>query len=81
MSDTNRSEGKDCYATGDAETRAWFEEQWSRWPTRVHNDRTTNISFLHGGVLAFREIHDREPELSRQFAGHVAYLDRSEASR
>ncbi|HIV77305.1 MAG TPA: hypothetical protein H9899_07255 [Candidatus Sphingomonas excrementigallinarum] len=80
MSDQNRAEGKDHYATGDAETRAWFEDQWKRWPTRVHQERTTNISFHHGGVLAFREIHGRDPELSRDFRGHVAWLDKHGAA-
>lgn len=76
MSDENCTDGKDCYSNGDAETCVWFERQWQIWPTRAHPDRTTNLSFHHGGVLAFREANGHDPKMSRDFASQVARLDR-----
>jgi hypothetical protein len=78
MSVDNVTEGKDCYATGDAETQAWFESQWKIWPTRSHQERTTNVAFHYGGVLAFREARGFDPEMSRDFRSHVDWHDRSE---
>lgn len=76
MSLTNRGEGQLCYATGNAETRAWFERQWMIWPERAHPERTTNLSFHHGGVQAFRAEHSREPEMSESLRSNIAYMDR-----
>lgn len=76
MSAQNRADGQKCYATGDAEIRAWFEHQWEIWPDRAHYDRTTNLSFHRGGVLAFREMHGRDPKMSRDFQSNVQWLDR-----
>lgn len=74
----NRAQGKAHYGSGDPETRAWFERQWKIWPNRAHPERTTNISFHYGGVLAFREEHSCEPKISRDLASHVAWFDKQE---
>lgn len=79
MSEDNRNQGRSLYATGDAETRAWFECQWAIWPTRADERFTTNLSFHHGGVIAYREEHGRSPEMSRQFRENAAYLDKQES--
>lgn len=76
MSGDNRADGKNCYAAGDAEIRSWFERQWKIWPNRADPERTTNLSFHHGGVQAFREVHGREPQMSGHFEVNVAYMDR-----
>lgn len=81
MSDQNREDGRSCYASGDAECRTWFERQWHIWPERQHPERTTNLSFHHGGVQAFRAAHGHEPAMSEQFASNVAWLDRRLASQ
>lgn len=73
MSDESREDGRSCYADGDS--RDWFERQWAAWPTRVDQRYTTNISFLYGGVLAFRAEHGRDPKMSRDFASHVKWHD------
>lgn len=74
MSD-NKLEGQRLYASGDAETRAWFERQWKLWPERADPKLTTNISLHYGGVLAYRIEHGREPELSDDFRSHVEWFD------
>lgn len=67
-------EGKQCYLK-DSTTHAWFSDQWQAWPERVNEQFTTNISFLYGGVLAYRELFDKEPILSKEFIVHVNYFD------
>lgn len=76
MSDDNRTDGAELYRNGDAATREWFERQWSIWPARADSAKTTNLSFHHGGVHAFREAHGREPTMSRSFRDNVEWLDR-----
>ena len=79
MSDENQAEGQGLYRTGDPEMRGWFECQWRIWPRRADEKFTTNLSFHYGGVLAFRELHSREPLLSDQFREHVEWMDRQHA--
>lgn len=79
MSDQNLIEGRNCYATGAPEQRAWFERQWRIWPERADQRYTTNLSFHHGGVQAFRAEHGREPAMSRDFRSNVEWLDRFDA--
>lgn len=76
MSDTNRMQGRECYAKSDAERRAWFEYQWKIWPIRAHDARTTNLSYHHGGVQAYREIHGSDPAMSDSLAENIAFLDK-----
>ena len=76
MSEDNIAIGRNLYAQGDAETRQWFERQWSIWPKRANDTLTTNISLHYGGVVQFRAEHGREPALSEQFADCVAYHDK-----
>lgn len=78
MSDENRTEGRACYAAGDAKLRSWFERQWAIWPARADQHRTTNLSFHHGGVLAFREIHGCDPAMSRELKSNVEWFDKQE---
>lgn len=76
MSDKNRGEGYEYYKIGGERARLWFEEQWRIWPNRAHPQRTTNLSYHHGAVNAYREVHGRDPGMSDQFKSNVAYLDR-----
>jgi len=69
-------EGQYLYAIGDAETHAWFEKQWRIWPERADERLTASISFHHSAVKGYRIKHGKEPELSSEFAGHVAFLDK-----
>lgn len=71
----NRREGEEHYRDGGDDARAWFERQWAIWPTRADERFTTNISFLYGGVVAYRDLNATEPALSRQFRGHVTWHD------
>ncbi len=77
MSDQNIIEGRNHYAKGDAETRAWFHKQWAMWPNRAVERFTTNICFHYGGVKAYRAEHGKEPELSEEFAENVSWLDKN----
>lgn len=54
-------EGAQCFLQGDQETRDWFLKQWKEWPTRVDPMLTTNASFHHGAILAFKELHGCYP--------------------
>lgn len=75
MSDENRETGRYLYHVGDAESRDWFERQWRAWPKRVDKRLTTNLSLHYGGVIAFREVHGRDPDMSEQFRANVKWLD------
>lgn len=75
MSDDNRNTGQLLYASGDAETRDWFERQWAAWPARVDPRLTTNLSFHYGGVVAYRIEHDRDPEMSAEFKSNIKFLE------
>lgn len=81
MSEENTLEGNTAFATGDAETRVWFKEQWARWPERVDATKTTNIAFLYGGVRAYRDELKIAPKMSRDFAKHVNFLDQYDHER
>lgn len=72
----NITDGSNCYNEGDAETKDWFERQWKYWPVRVDERHTTNISFLYGGLLAYREEHGKDPRVSIDFASHVRWHDK-----
>jgi len=76
---SNREDGHNCYTTGDAEARTWFDRQWAVWPERVDEKCTTNLSFLHGGVLAYRAEHGRDPGMSGMLRSNVEWLDRNGA--
>lgn len=76
MSEQNEIDGANHYDDGGPKTRNWFERQWSAWPKRVDERYTTNISFLYGGVKAYRVEHGRDPELSEGMAYNVQFLDR-----
>lgn len=76
MSEGNQTDGLSFYASCDMEAREWFARQWRIWPKRADEANTTNISFLYGGVLAYREEHGRDPDMSADYRSHVAYLDR-----
>lgn len=70
----NISEGRSLYLE-DKDSRPWFVKQWKHWPTRVDERYTTNISFLYGGILAYRELTNLEPEVSKEYAYCVEWLD------
>ena len=74
MSDTNETEGRECWSK--PEYRGWFERQWFAWPKRVDERYTTNISFLYGGWLAYRDMFGCELVVSRDLRSHFDYLDR-----
>ena len=76
MSEQNEIDGANCYAEGDAKIRNWFERQWAAWPERVDEKKTTNISWLYGGVKAYRVEHGRDPTFSEGMAYNVKFLDR-----
>lgn len=76
MSEQNQLDGANHYADGDVAAKLWFARQWAAWPKRVDERYTTNISFLYGGLTAYRVEHGCEPKLSEQFASNVAYLDK-----
>lgn len=75
MSDQNTKDGRECYLNEPGDTRAWFENQWRLWPARVDEDRTCNISFHYGGILAYREVHKRNPKVSPYLKTHIDMLD------
>lgn len=76
MSDKNQREGTYFYDQGDAETRAWFEKQWQRWPERVDQRLTTNLSFHYGGIRAYRDLNEgHNPPMSSELGACVARLD------
>lgn len=81
MSEANQATGQHLYAAGDAETRQWFERQWSIWPQRADERLTTNLSLHYGGVLAYRLEHGRDPKMSRDFASNVTWLDGNQQDR
>lgn len=71
----NITTGQYLYAAGDAETKDWFHRQWQIWPKRADERLTTNIGLHYGGVLGYRIEHGRDPEMSKDFASHVAWHD------
>lgn len=75
MSDKNREDGHLCYTIGNEEIRQWFEQQWRIWPVRHHQDKTTNLGFHYGGVLAYRKENQKDPSMSRDFASNVKWMD------
>lgn len=75
MSVENEAEGRALYFGGDVEARDWFERQWAAWPKRVDVANTTNISFLYGGVTAYRTENFTDPDMSADFAVHVKWHD------
>jgi hypothetical protein len=78
MSDSNQADGRNCYIEDKSGDRDWFKEQWRVWPTRCNPNNTINISFLYGGILAFRELNDgKDPELSKDLKSHVTWLDKN----
>jgi len=76
MSTDNETDGYSLYKEGEEETLSWFHKQWKHWPTRVNPNNTTNLSFLYGGIRAYRELHDKEPELSEDLSSSIKYLDK-----
>lgn len=75
----NERQGQYLYASGDAETKDWFHRQWKIWPERADERLTTNVSLHYGGVVAYRIEHGADPEMSADFAAHVAWHDRMAA--
>ena len=75
MSDENQNDGYALYADGDHKTRLWFLTQWRIWPKRADERFTTNISFLTGGVLAYRALNEgRDPPMSPDFQHAVEFV-------
>lgn len=74
MSDENQNDGYALYADGDQATCVWFLKQWRIWPKRADEKNTTNISFLMGGVLAYRNENGRDPPLSPGFQNAVEFV-------
>ena len=72
----NETDGYNCYKEGKEENLLWFHEQWKHWPTRVNPNNTINLSFLYGAIRAYRELHDKEPEISKDLASNIKFLDR-----
>ena len=79
MSEQNQAEGLAHFATADDDTRLWFIDQWSMWPRRADQRKTTNISFLYGGVLAYRARYKTDPAMSDDFRSHVDWHDKHPA--
>lgn len=75
MSIENQDAGFKHYADNSA-SHQWFERQWRIWPRRADEACTTNISFLYGGVLAYREEHGRDPAVSDDYRANIRWLDR-----
>lgn len=76
MTDKNRNDGYLVYKeNGTIGDRDWFHRQWTMWPKRADTRLTTNLSFHHGGVMAYREIHGTEPEMSLDMTPNIAVLD------
>lgn len=73
----NAVTGQYLYASGDAETKDWFQRQWAAWPVRVDERLTTNITMHYGGVLGYRAEHGVDPEMSRDFRSHVEWHDKN----
>ena len=75
----NVRDGIECFNTAfwnrDSDTISWFEDQWKIWPKRARAENTTNISFLYGGLLAYRVFNIAEPELSSEYKTHVEWMD------
>jgi len=78
MSDINQKEGHECYTLGSPSTRDWFLRQWAIWPERADKDKTTNISFHYGALIACREDGNVEPTLSPQFRTNVEWFDNNQ---
>jgi len=76
MSDQNQIEGRYHYLAGTAKDREWFEWQWMIWPKRADERKTTNLSFLYGGVTGYRTLAGRDPQTSADLRTHVDWLDR-----
>ena len=74
MSD-NQSDGAQCFRDSDDKTKAWFIDQWARWPQRVDRLYTTNLSFLYGGIIAHRESLGFDPVMSTELLQNIKYLD------
>lgn len=74
---SNISNGQYLYSVGDADAKAWFHRQWQIWPERADERLTTNIGLHYGGVLAYRIEHGTDPEMSKDFASHVAWHDKN----
>ncbi len=75
MSEENHIAGKRCYLRGNTKTQQWFQKQWAMWPKRADIAFTTNLSFHHGGIQAFREQHGCDPDMSSDLAANIKYLD------
>ena len=56
-------------------TDQWFLKQWEQWPVRVDPENTTNISFLYGGILGYREVYGIDPPISGDLQVHVDFFD------
>lgn len=76
MSVDNETDGYTLYKEGNNDTNAWFHEQWKKWPTRVNPANTTNLSFLYGGIRAYRELNNKDPEISKDLASNIKFLDK-----
>lgn len=76
MSADNQTNGYELYKKGEESLISWFHEQWKHWPTRVNPNNTTNLSFHFGGILAYREIHKKEPEISNDLKSSIKWSDR-----
>lgn len=67
--------GKELYASGDRETREWFERQWKVWPERADPCWTTNFAFHLGGIAAYRAENGRDPAMSESLFICVSELE------
>lgn len=76
MSVDNETDGYLLYKEGKEDTNSWFHKQWKHWPERVDSNNTTNLSFLYGGIRAYREINKKEPELSKDLKSSIEFLDK-----
>lgn len=74
MSDKNQAEGHAQYLM-EEDSRPWFLEQLKQWPKRVNDKYTTNISYLYGGVLAHRELYGITPDMSKDYANCLKWMD------
>jgi len=76
VSKENQDDGLQCFAEGDSDTKGWFARQWKIWPKRADETKTTNLSFLYGGILAYRKAHQLQPEMSNDLRQNIEWLDR-----
>ena len=70
----NEIDGYNFHKQCSDKDKQWFLEQWKRYPERVDLKATTNLAFLYGGLKAYREEHQEDPEMSRDFTSHVNIL-------